>query len=108
MNTRIEKCASCWYDGKCRLSSEVLGWGCRLLTILPEYLPTTEHEKGRLFSKVYGMAQQLGVLKCPHYDELTIDRTLADDSMLSDMVLMNQPLRADLLSEIFEYKHNCL
>lgn len=77
------------------------------MSFLPDKQPKSEHDKGRLFAKVYTAAKSLGVLDCPYYDELDIDRALQNNEMMREMVFLNQPLRADLLSEnIFKFSNN--
>jgi hypothetical protein len=99
MEERVKQCCKTWHDGHCRLCQDIKGWGCRLLTFLPDEAPVSDHDKGLLFSKVYRSAKSIGVLDCPHYDELDIDRAVEDDEMMRQMVLLNAPLRADLLSD---------
>ncbi len=99
MTELVRKCSNSWEGGKCRLSSALEGWGCRLLTCMPESLPQTEQDKARLFANVYRYAENLGVLACPHYDEQTIDRTLDDTLQLASMVHLSDPTRAELLSD---------
>lgn len=99
MEERVRKCSASWHEGYCCLCHDVKGWGCKLLTFLPDEQPRSEHDKGRLFSKVYTAAKAIGVLDCPHFDELTIDRTLEDAPQLRQMVLLNSQVRADLLSD---------
>lgn len=106
MRMMVNRCCESWYKDKCRLSDELKGWGCRLLTCLPDEMPMSTHDKAILFSKVYSLAVNTGVTTCPHFCELDIDKSLNDDEMLSQMVLLNQPLRADLLSEQFGEFYN--
>lgn len=70
----------------CRLTEECPGWGCRLLTVIPDSVPATTQERGRLFSRVYRLAEQLGVLSCPHFDERQLDSMVEDDSLLLSMI----------------------
>ncbi len=99
MTELVRKCCSSWEDGKCRLSSALEGWGCRLLTCMPEYIPNSEHDKARLFANVYQYAQKVGVLECPYYNEQTIDRTLDDAEQMAAMVVLNDPSQTELLSD---------
>lgn len=101
MEERVRQCCRSWKDGYCRFSHDVKGWGCRLLTFLPDEAPKSEHDRGLLFSKVYRAAKEIGVLECPHYNELDIDRALSNSKMMAEMVHLNSPGRADLLSEEF-------
>ena len=103
MTELVRKCSCRWEGGKCRLSSALAGWGCKLLTCMannvtalyiapvslsgwgcklltcmPETVPHTDKEKAKLFAEVYQYADKVGVLECPHYDETAIDRTLDD------------------------------
>lgn len=108
MNGLVKQCYSNWEYGKCRLSDDIKGWGCKLLTCLPEEIPTSIYEKAKLFARVYGMAKNMGITECSHFREACIDETLDDDKMLKDMVLVNMPTRADLLSEEMEMFYNYL
>ncbi len=101
MKELVRKCCSNWRDGQCRLSAALEGWGCRLLTCMPEEVPHTEREKAKLFSSVYKYAESVGVLECPHYDEHTIDRTLENEEELSQMVELECPTQTDLLSDYY-------
>lgn len=69
-------------DVCCRLSPECKGWGCRFLRIAPDKLPTSERERGKLFSKVYAEAERLGVLECPHFVPTLIDEVVENTSEL--------------------------
>ena len=60
----------------CSPASVNNGWGCRFLTTPIDKIPTTEHEKVKLFIKVYREAKQKGVLECPHYRPIIIDEVL--------------------------------
>lgn len=101
MEERVRQCSEQWYEGKCRLCHDIKGWGCRLLPFLPDERPMSEHDKGRLFAKVYTAAKEIGVLDCPHYDELDIDRAVQSREMMRQMVLLNPLVRAGLLSDNF-------
>ena len=100
----VRKCSCSWEGGKCRLSSALEGWGCKLLTCMPESQPKTDKEKAKLFAKVYRYAESVGVLECPHYDETAIDRTLDDAPQLASMIHLGCPGRAELLSDFTESK----
>lgn len=52
------------------------GWGCRFLVTPITDTPTTEKEKAKLFSAVYREAKQKGVLECPYYRSLIIEKVL--------------------------------
>ena len=67
MTELVRKCSCRWEGGKCRLSSALEGWGCKLLTCMPETVPHTDKEKAKLFAEVYQYADKVGVLECPHY-----------------------------------------
>lgn len=99
MTELVRRCCNSWEGGKCRLSSALDGWGCRLLTCMPESLPQTEQDKARLFANVYRHAENMGVLNCPHYDEQTIDRTIDDAEQMASMVHLGNPTQTDLLSD---------
>ena len=99
MKELVRKCSCAWNGGSCRLSSALEGWGCKLITCMPDTIPTTEREKARLFAKVYRYAESVGVLECPHYDERAIDRTLDDASELREMIHLECPSQTDLLSD---------
>ena len=85
MTELVRKCSCRWEGGKCRLSSALEGWGCKL-------------------AEVYQYADKVGVLECPHYDETTIDRTLDDAAQLASMVHLGCPTRAELLSDFIKAK----
>lgn len=104
MTELVRKCSCRWEGGKCRLSSALEGWGCKLLTCMPETVPHTDKEKAKLFAEVYQYADKIGILECPHYDETTIDRTLDDAAQLASMVHLGCPTRAELLSDFIEAK----
>ena len=99
MTELVRRCNCNWTDGRCRLSNDLEGWGCRLLTCMPESIPRTEKDKARLFANVYRYAEKVGVLQCPYYDETTIDRTLKDTTQLSYMVHLGHPTQTELLSK---------
>lgn len=63
-------------SGHCQLSPTCKGWGCRFLITPIEEIPVTDHDKAKLFSKVYREAKQKGVLECPHYRSVFIDEVL--------------------------------
>lgn len=104
MKELVRKCCNNWRDGKCRLSDSLEGWGCRLLTCMPEHVPSTEREKAKLFASVYRFAETVGILECPHYDESTIDRTLENEQELLEMVHLESPAQTDLLSDFYLQK----
>lgn len=99
MNELVRICCSEWDGKKCRFSTGLTGWGCKLLTCMPESLPSTIEDKKRLFANVYRVAEAMGVLQCPHYDESTIDRTLDNKEELENMVKVGTPIQTDLLSD---------
>lgn len=99
MNEQVRECCAGWYDGKCRLTDDVHGWGCRLMTCLPDAMPKTEHDRKALFHRVYTFAQENGILECPHYREEVIDKAIDDPSQLREIVAVKHPSRTDLLSE---------
>ena len=77
MNNELELCAkSRKSSDHCRLSPGCKGWGCRLLATSIEELPTTEKERAVLFSRVYREAKKKGVIECPFFNSLQIDRFL--------------------------------
>lgn len=73
-------------SGRCRSFPDCLGWGCRLLTIAPSEPPRTDKDRARLFAAVYREAERLGVLDCPDFDELRIDRAVDSDRALADIL----------------------
>lgn len=99
MTELVRKCSDRWEEGKCRLSSTLEGWGCRLLTCMPESLPQSKHDKARLFANVYRYAENIGVLECPYYDEQTIDRILDDTAQMVAMAHLCDPTQTELLSD---------
>jgi len=100
------KCGESWYKGKCRFSDEVKGWGCRLLTCIPDEVPISVREKADLFCKVYSLAKSSGITSCKYFCESDIDKALDNEEMLGQMVLLKLHLRADLLSEQFDKIYN--
>ena len=106
MGKMVELCSADWHQGKCRLSKDIEGWGCKLLTCLPDEIPVSKKERDLMFSKVYSYAENIGVTKCKHFCPAIIETSLKDDEMMGQMTLLNQPTRADLLSEIFEEIYN--
>lgn len=104
MTELVRKCNCSWDGGKCRLSSALEGWGCKLLTCMPESIPTTENEKAKLFASVYQYAEKVGVLECPHYDELAIDRAIDDAAQMAEMVHLGCPAQTELLSDFITQK----
>lgn len=99
MNELVKRCSERRVNGNCRLSGELKGWGCKFLTCLPDEVPSSLREKALLFAKVYSYAKNSGVTSCKYFHETDIEEALENDEMLKQMVLLNQPLRADLLSE---------
>lgn len=99
MNELVKRCAENCIQDECRLSHSLKGWGCKLLTCLPDEVPVSLHDKAMLFAKVYSYAKNSGVTSCKFFRETSIDDALDNEEMLSQMVLLNQPLRTDLLSE---------
>lgn len=90
MCREVQNCASTrpnilW----CRLSSECRGWGCRLLRVIPDKLPSTEKERGKLFSKVYAEAERLGILHCPHFVPTVIDEVVENKHELRSIMKQN-------------------
>lgn len=64
------------------MTNDCKGWGCRLIRIFPNSIPKTERERGKLFSKVYTEAENLGVLECPFYRPTIIDEVVEDSTTL--------------------------
>ena len=98
MSDKVRECCSGWYEGKCRLSESVQGWGCRLMVCVPDAMPNNEHDKKVLFHRVYSFAQENGILECPHYREAIIDEVIDTPARLLEMVVVESSLRTDLLS----------
>lgn len=86
-------------DSWCDLSIGCKGWGCRLLVIIPNRVPVSQKEKSSLFSKVYKEAKESGILNCPFFDEINIDRLLDDEKEMHKMIGLNSNLVTELLSE---------
>ena len=101
MTELVRQCCEKWDEDRCRLSSQVEGWGCRLMVCLPDTMPHTKRAKGQLFHKVYTYAEKCGVLECPHYRESIIDEVIDDPDRLAELVSMGRRTRTDLLSEDF-------
>lgn len=70
----------------CSLSPDCKGWGCRHIRIIPDHCPTSDYERGKLFSKVYSEAENLGVLECPFYRSTTIDDVVENQVELLKIV----------------------
>ena len=86
MRSNISECARLRTGpGWCMLSQDCDGWGCRLLTIVPETLPSSTEERARLFSRVYRTAEDIGVLACPYFRERDLDRRVEDDNLLASI-----------------------
>ncbi len=71
------------------MTSECRGWGCRHLHTIPDSLPKSEHDRGKLFSKVYTEAEDKGVLECPHFVPTLIDAVVENDDELCLMMCLN-------------------
>lgn len=99
MDGLVKKCCAEWNGNECRFSHEVAGWGCKLLTYMPEAVPTTIKERKAMFVRVYGLARSMGVLECPHYDESSIDKALENTSEIRKMLKVECPSQTDLLSD---------
>lgn len=69
----------------CALTGNCSGWGCRLLTIIPDPMPISVNERAKLFSLVYRTAERLGVLECPNFREKDLDSIVEDDGKLRSM-----------------------
>ena len=83
----------------CHLSADCVGWGCRLLLCVPDKFPADEKERASLFSKVYAQAERNGILDCPYFDELAIDRAVEDVPTLTEICRKNGSIQTVLLSE---------
>ncbi len=92
MCREVQNCASTrpnilW----CRLSSDCRGWGCRHLRVFPDTLPVTEHDRGKLFSKVYAEAEKRGILECPHFVPTLIDDVVESETELLSIMRHKTP-----------------
>lgn len=88
----VKECCDRYNGGQwCRFSTEIKGWGCRFLLVVPDRLPRTKKERGLLFSKVYAQAEKSGILQCPHFNESAIDEVVEDNKALSDMMNVCSP-----------------
>ncbi len=86
MLSNIESCCSLRTGPEwCRLTNDCRGWGCRLLTVIPTSIPSSEQERGKLFSQVYRLAETIGVLSCPYFRESELDRLVEDDALLAKL-----------------------
>jgi hypothetical protein len=70
------------------MTNDCKGWGCRLIRIFPDSIPETERERGKLFSKVYTEAENLGVLECPFYRSTIIDEVVENMSDLTSIMAL--------------------
>lgn len=88
MNNKVVQNCACRRTNKswCSLSPDCIGWGCRLLTIVPDHIPANEYERGKLFSKVYSEAETIGVLECPFYKSTIIDDVVENPTELQKIV----------------------
>lgn len=102
MTELVRQCSEKWDENRCRLSSQVEGWGCRLMVCLPDTMPYTDKAKGKLFHKVYTYAEKCGVLECPYFREAIIDEVIDSPQRLAELVSMARRTRTDLLSENFD------
>ncbi len=72
--------------GWCVLSGSCSGWGCRLLTVVPDVIPSTSKDRAKLFSRIYRLAEDLGVLECPHFNERALDALVDNDSLIAEVI----------------------
>ncbi len=75
------------------------GWGCRLIRVFPDSIPETDRERGKLFSKVYTEAENLGVLDCPFYRSTIIDEVVENRSAITSIMTQKQACIIELLSD---------
>ena len=87
MYREVQNCARRRTDETwCSMTNDCKGWGCRLIRIFPASIPETERERGKLFSKVYTEAENLGVLDCPFYHSTIIDEVVESRSALTSIM----------------------
>lgn len=85
-NSEVKNCfAQSTGTDSCKSFHDCKGWGCKLIKVCPDKIPTTEYERAKLFSKVYSEAEKLGVLECPFFRSTTIDDVVEADQILSDI-----------------------
>lgn len=51
----------------------------------------SEHERGKLFSKVYAEAEKRGILECPHFVPTLIDDVVENEAELISIMKYNTP-----------------
>lgn len=89
MCREVQNCARRRTDETwCSMTNDCKGWGCRLIRIFPDSIPETERERGKLFSKVYTEAENLGVLECPFYRSTIIDEVVENMSDLTSIMAL--------------------
>ncbi len=71
------------------MTSECKGWGCRHIHTIPDTMPRSEHERGKLFSKVYAEAERKGILECPHFVPTLIDAVVENETELRAIMCLN-------------------
>lgn len=74
------------HENWCSLSPDCKGWGCRHIRIIPDSIPASDYERGKLFSKIYSEAEKLGVLECPFYRSTIIDEVVENPAELLEIV----------------------
>ena len=71
------------------MTAAVLGRGLNgvvLLRLAEAGVATSTEERAQLFSRVYLLAERLGVLSCPNFDERSLDSMVEDDSLLRSII----------------------
>lgn len=100
----VESCLNDWSSPDyCRSFPDCKGWGCRLIQICPDKLPSTKKERAKLFSRVYAQAEKQGVLECPHYHSTIIDEVVERNPELINIINhFDQKLSNNCLTQISE------
>lgn len=86
-NIEVEKCFTNSSDiNYCNSFDNSKGWGCRLIRVIPDYVPKSNRGKAELFSKVYTMAENIGILECPNFVSTSIDDVVENESELRSII----------------------
>lgn len=97
MDSKIKKCYDCRTGSRyCGLTRTNKGWGCKFLTT---EIPMVDNElnviqsetinKPKLFAQVYREAKEKGILECPAYRSIFIDKMLDNLSKLYPSISLN-------------------
>lgn len=89
--SRLNECLENWNGNEyCFSFKNCRGWGCRFLTIIPDAIPKSEHERAKLFSKVYRQAELLGVTACKKFVPTRIDEVVDNPTEVANIMLQKE------------------